>query len=126
MNITKGHLYVDDNNDTWYIEKAPTTDSVGIATFVGDTKRSDGVIKLHVGHDGTLFAINGRLMSQVDNVIQFKKQRNYDASDGESSIEALFKEAIERNEANRERQEREKAKTNKSVLRSYRIKTKKD
>jgi hypothetical protein len=127
MKIKQGQAYIDDNNDTWYIEKAPTEDSVGVATFIGDDKRSDGIIKIHVGSDGTLFAINGRLVKMSDNVINMfsrKPQRDYDASDGESSIEKLFEEARTRNAENRKREQSERSKANKSVLRSYRIKNK--
>jgi hypothetical protein len=127
VQITQGQVYIDDIGDKWYIEKAPTKDAMGVVTFVGNTD-TDTVIKLHVGIDGTILATGGKLMKQVNNVIDiFSKrqpQQRTDNSDGESSIEALFKEAMERNKNNRKRQESERSKTNKTTMRSYNIKKK--
>lgn len=136
MEVKQGHVYLDDVHDIWYVEKAPTKDSVGIITYVGrdldsELPPTDAVVKLHVSYTGTILATNGRLVKMInkqDNVIQLfaNRKRTTDASDGESSIEALFKQAMERNKENRERLESERSRTNKTTMRTYQIKPKKD
>lgn len=61
---------------------------------------------------------------EIDNVVELFKEkvRENPAKKHSLSVEDLFKQAIARNEAHRRRDQNERGKANKSVLRSYRIK----
>jgi hypothetical protein len=61
---------------------------------------------------------------EINNVIELFKEkvRENPAKKHSLSIEELFKQAMARNEAHHKREQGERSKANKSVLRSYRIK----
>lgn len=118
MKIFQGQLWLDNAGYTWYVEKTPSDEAVGLIKLAGPDD-----VTLTFSSSGYIFATQGQLMKQVDNVIQLFGDRE-DPSDGESTIEALFKQAMERNQRNKDRQQQDRTKANKGVLRSYRITTK--
>lgn len=63
-------------------------------------------------------------MGKVIDIFEAKRKKEAKDPEKQDSADGLFADIIKKNSSNEERQKRDRIKANKSVLKSYRIRTK--